>query len=107
MPEYLTVSDFLANDSLLSKKIGGLRESVDAMQAQVGSLTSAFTSYVAETDAYRIANNKRLGDIDTRLDHLQNDLNDFKRAVNTELADIKQTMNRGFALLFARFGIQP
>ncbi len=27
MPEYLTIGDFLANDSLMSKKIGGLRDS--------------------------------------------------------------------------------
>ncbi len=99
MPDYLTVSDFLANDSQMSKKIGGLRDSIDAVDAKVSSLSTAFKSYVSETDAYRIANDKRLAD-------LQNDLNAFKRSVNERFDRLEQTMERGFALLFAQLGIQ-
>ncbi len=104
----------------MSKKIGNLHDGLDAVQAQVSGLTTAFKSYVAETDLYRIANDKRLdgidtrlagvdtrlSNIDTRLDNLQNDLNDFKQAVNVRFDKLEQTMNQDFALLFARLGIQ-
>ncbi len=87
MPEYLTVSDFLANDSQVSKKIGGLRDSVDAVREQVTSLAGTLKNYIAETDAYRIATNNRLDNIDSRLDRLE------------------QVVTQGFALIFARLGI--
>ncbi len=89
MPEYLAVSDFLANDSLLSKKIGSLRDSVDAVQAQVGDIASTLKNYISETDLYRIETNKQLSDI------------------RSELTAVKQMMERGFALVFAHLGIQP
>jgi len=89
MPEYLTVSDFLANDSLLSKKIASLRDGVDAVQAQVGGIASTLKNYISETDLYRIETNKQLSDI------------------RSELTAVKQVMERGFALVFAQLGIQP
>ncbi len=102
MPDYLKVDDFLANDPLMSKKIGSLRDSVDAVRGQVDSLTMAFTNYVAETDAYRIANDKRLDGIDARLAGVDGRLDKLEQAVNT----LAQTVSQGFTLIFARLGIQ-
>jgi len=96
MPEYLTVSDFLAYDSQISGKIGKVSDTVEVVRAQVSSLLTGFKNYVSETDSYRLVNNKRLDGVDMRLDR-----------IDGELADIKQAMNRGFALIFARLGIQP
>ncbi len=99
MPEYLTVSDFLANDSQMSKKISGLRDGVDAVDLKVSSLQAAFKNYVAETDTYRLETSKQLSD-------LRSDLNDLKQAVSLRLDTLERTMERGFALIFARLGIQ-
>jgi len=121
MPEYLTIGDFLANDSLMSKKISGLRDSVDAVREQLSSLTGAFKNYVSETDTYRIANNKRLDGIDTRLNSietqlsdLRSDLNGFKQGVNSRFDTLEQTVDtlaqtvsQGFTLIFAHLGITP
>ncbi|SRR5579884_1442142 len=110
MPEYLIVSDFLANDSLMSKKLGSLRDSVDAVREQLSSITGAFKNHIAETDAYRIANNKRLDGIDTRLNNidtqlgdLHSDMTDIRQAMST----LAQTVSQGFALVFAHLGITP
>ena len=111
MPEYLTVADFLAYDSQMSSKIGRINDGVDAVQEQVNNLTSAFTAYVAETDAYRIQNDKRMDGIDARLDGIDARLDGIDKRLDTlsrELADVKRMVSRGFALIFARLEIvQP
>ncbi len=96
MSDYLKVDDFLAYDSQISKKLGGLRDGLDAVQAQVTGLSNAFRNYVAETGTYCIETNKRLSNIESELAGV-------KHAVHT----LAQMMERGFTLIFARLGIQP
>ncbi len=79
----------------------------------------AFKNYVAETDTYRIANDKRLDGIDTQLNSietqlsdLRSDLNDFKQGANSRfdmleqaMSTLTQTVSQGFTLIFAHLGI--
>jgi uncharacterized phage infection (PIP) family protein YhgE len=96
MPDYLTVEDFLTYDAQMTRKIGRVNDTVETVREQLDNLTVAFKNYVAETDTYRLANDQRLGNIDTQLADLR-----------SELADMKQAMSRGFTLIFAHLGIQP
>jgi hypothetical protein len=90
MPDqYLKVDDFLIYDAQLTRRLGRIDDNIEALRGQVNTLTTAFISYVAETDKYRNETDKRLN------------------AIEGTLADIKQTMELGFSLIFARLGIQP
>ncbi len=112
MPEYLTVSDFLANDAQVSKKIGCINDNLDALREQIDHLTSAFRNYVAETDTYRIETSNRLNNINSQVADLWSDLTDFKRSVNSRfdtleqaVSTLAQTVSQGFTLIFTHLGI--
>jgi predicted nucleic acid-binding Zn-ribbon protein len=94
--QYLKVDDFLIYDAQLTRRLGRIDDNIEALRGQVSNLTGAFTAYVAETDKYR-------NETDKRLNNIEGELADIKRTVIT----LAQTMNRGFALIFERLGIQP
>jgi hypothetical protein len=106
MPDYLTMEDFLTYDTQMTRRIGRVEDTVEAVREQVSNLTVAFKNYVSETDTYRIANDKRLGSIDGRLDNIESRFERFEQAANSRFDALEQTMNRGFALIFAHLGIQ-
>jgi hypothetical protein len=103
MPDYLKVDDFLAWEAQLSRKLGHMSGDVHTVKGQMSSLMTTFIKYVNETDAYRLANDKRLGNINIQLADLRGEVADIKQTVGT----LAQTVSQGFTLIFARLGIQP